>query len=213
MSTWIYFIENGEGLVKIGFTGRHPLERLRSLQTSSASSLKLVAAMPGSMADERALHGQFAHLRCAGEWFRADDELLEFIEDVGLPEIAASAGADPAHLVYVSQMRQWAESILAFVREREPSLTQAQAVAQLCAVSGLKPGFVENLRRGRIRTCDVHDLEAMRTARVLFAEQELAFLRSQLADFAPDQRTDIEDAFEDIEAALATAKALMRGQP
>jgi hypothetical protein len=73
---WIYFISDGDR-VKIGYTARNPHRRLKQLQTGSSRRLYLLAAMPGTMADERALHERFASLRVSGEWFAIEPALLQ----------------------------------------------------------------------------------------------------------------------------------------
>lgn len=69
----IYFIRFG-GLVKIGFT-TNLVQRLKALPHEELLGIK-----PGTMADEKALHGRFAHLRRTGEWFNPERELLDYIE-------------------------------------------------------------------------------------------------------------------------------------
>lgn len=72
----IYFIEAmGAGLVKIGFTERAVVDRLKELQTGCPHRLRVLATVAGSQSDEGDFHRQFAHLRAEGEWFRLDDEL------------------------------------------------------------------------------------------------------------------------------------------
>lgn len=75
----IYFIAaKGTNKVKIGYTSGDPTNRLKSLQTGSSEPLEIIAAIPGTMADEKSLHAQFDHLRIPGggqEWFRRDPAL------------------------------------------------------------------------------------------------------------------------------------------
>lgn len=71
----VYFIRFGDR-VKIGFT-TNLAGRLADLPHD-----EVLGTVPGAMADERRCHAAFAHLRVTGEWFRAEPELLSFIEDV-----------------------------------------------------------------------------------------------------------------------------------
>lgn len=88
---YIYVIQDGD-LVKIG-KAIHPIERLRNLQTAHSRQLTLVAAIPAHAALERAIHNRFAHLRAESEWFRLDESLERFIDDM-------KAGKNPVPLVW-----------------------------------------------------------------------------------------------------------------
>lgn len=64
---------------KIGFTTGPVQRRRRAIETAADLTLSVVAEVPGTMADERALHERFAGQRIAGEWFAASSELHEWI--------------------------------------------------------------------------------------------------------------------------------------
>jgi hypothetical protein len=75
----IYFIQQGDsGPIKIGFSTR-PKERLRTLQTAHTDKLNMLHCELGSEADEARLHRKFSNIHIKGEWFKADDSLVEFI--------------------------------------------------------------------------------------------------------------------------------------
>lgn len=76
----VYFVEAiGVGLIKIGIT--HDIERrMRVLRANSPVPLALLAAIPGTLFDERRLHDQFARERAHGEWFFASSSLRIFVE-------------------------------------------------------------------------------------------------------------------------------------
>lgn len=76
----IYFIQCGQ-CIKIGVSSDWK-SRISSLNTGSASPLKLLALVPRKRKQEQELHRQFAHLRIRHEWFRAADELLKYIEGI-----------------------------------------------------------------------------------------------------------------------------------
>jgi Meiotically up-regulated gene 113 len=79
----IYFAQDETTFfIKIGFTDRDDAEaRIRSLQTGNPSSLVLLFTMPGSQAEERAIHQRFATHRVRGEWFRPCREVLAFLAE------------------------------------------------------------------------------------------------------------------------------------
>jgi hypothetical protein len=64
----VYVIQSGKGPCKIG-RAQDVRQRLSDLQTSTHEQLRLVAAYEGGVAEETALHRQFAALRLNGEWF------------------------------------------------------------------------------------------------------------------------------------------------
>ena len=75
----VYFIEApSAGVVKIGYASA-PSERIKSIQGMSPIPLRMVATMPGAIADERNLHKKFSHLRSHGEWFHFTSEIADFI--------------------------------------------------------------------------------------------------------------------------------------
>lgn len=77
----VYFIRNGRGGVKIGFTASTAKSRLSQLQTGQSDRLALVAVMDGADSFlERNLHDKFASSRVGGEWFTETTELTKIIE-------------------------------------------------------------------------------------------------------------------------------------
>ena len=67
--------------IKIGFSD-NPKKRICSIQTSSPEPLIQLAVLDGKRELEQALHSHFHYLRDKGEWFRADNELFEWIHEV-----------------------------------------------------------------------------------------------------------------------------------
>lgn len=91
----VYLIRNGDaGAVKIGHTNGNPLARLRSLQTSMPTKLRLIRVLKGGVAEERALHGRFAALRLEGEWFKFAPEMLD--ADLGLEDLPIPTAVLPS---------------------------------------------------------------------------------------------------------------------
>ena len=73
----IYFVESEDrGLIKIGFTTGKVSKRMLTLQTGSASPLKLLATCSGTPAVERWYHQNFIAFKQSGEWFTPAPEIL-----------------------------------------------------------------------------------------------------------------------------------------
>lgn len=72
----VYFVRLGS-LIKIGFT-TNLVQRLRDVPHEEVLGVTM-----GTMRDEKAIHGRFAHLRQSGEWFRPAPDLEEFIAALG----------------------------------------------------------------------------------------------------------------------------------
>lgn len=84
-TSWVYFVQAGEGgPIKIGRSA--DLEaRVSALQTANANVLRVIGKYPGRSAVERGLHTLFAKYRTrdGGEWFHPSPELMAFIREVG----------------------------------------------------------------------------------------------------------------------------------
>lgn len=74
----VYFIRRGD-FIKIGWSSNWQY-RIYHMQTSSPETIIVLGLMPGTGKQEKAIHREFADLRHQGEWFRAEPELLGFIE-------------------------------------------------------------------------------------------------------------------------------------
>jgi hypothetical protein len=74
----IYFITD-ESAIKIGFSKR-PAKRMGNLQSGHPKPLKLIGSIDACAYEELIIHRRFDHLRLKGEWFRIEEELLDFIE-------------------------------------------------------------------------------------------------------------------------------------
>jgi hypothetical protein len=80
---WVYFISDGVGHVKIGYSV-DVQTRLREIQAHNAFPLTVLAVLKGGSEVERALHERFAEHRVRGEWFRLAPEIIEYLR--GLPK-------------------------------------------------------------------------------------------------------------------------------
>ena len=79
----IYFIQMGDGPIKIGMTKNSIESRMSALQCASPYKLKLLLLFknfPKSYITERTIHDKFKENRLEGEWFNPTPELLDFIE-------------------------------------------------------------------------------------------------------------------------------------
>lgn len=76
--TNLYFIQADapRGPVKIGVAMR-PMERLETLQVGCPYPLTLVAAVPGTVVIEHAIHEHLKEYRRVGEWFEPAPPVLE----------------------------------------------------------------------------------------------------------------------------------------
>lgn len=73
-----YFIRDAEG-IKIG-RSIHPRSRMHDLQAGNGSKLELLLAVPCERLSEPEAHKKFRHLKTHREWFRPEQDLLDFIE-------------------------------------------------------------------------------------------------------------------------------------
>lgn len=124
----VYFLQVGEdGPIKIG-TSEDVASRVAALRTASHAKLRLLAKVPGGIAEEHALHKRFARSRLEGEWFRPTVNLCAHICNL--------AGAFPAGSVEIlaeSALQRFARAEIDWLRreisradddpERLPPLT------------------------------------------------------------------------------------------
>ena len=70
---FVYFIQEEEtGRIKIGFSEKHPLGRLKDFQTGNSNKLILLGYIEGTQQDESNLHREFyeERIRNENEWFK-----------------------------------------------------------------------------------------------------------------------------------------------
>lgn len=91
----IYFLRAGaDGPVKIGRTKdqRTLKQRVATLQIGQAHRLVILRTIEGDRAEEAWLHGLFAGVRMAGEWFQYSEEMRAVVPPVDvLPPIVSGA--------------------------------------------------------------------------------------------------------------------------
>lgn len=76
----VYFLRAGN-FIKIGHTKGSPHQRAQELQTGCPFRIQVLAAIPGGLKLEHALHRRFRDLHAHGEWFHAAKSLLQFINE------------------------------------------------------------------------------------------------------------------------------------
>lgn len=74
---YVYFVRVGDQ-VKIGFT-KDVRQRVKSIQTSCADPVEVMAVMPGTTETEKFLHLRYDAYRTGGEWFSLTGVLAEFL--------------------------------------------------------------------------------------------------------------------------------------
>lgn len=115
----VYFARAGDA-IKIGVS-IDVRARVRGLSTSSPVPIELLAAMPGGVDEERALHRRFAYLRMNGEWFRAESELLDFIATLPtlLPEDPPARGGRHRTVLTPPQAEALSTAVASAAERRE----------------------------------------------------------------------------------------------
>lgn len=84
---FVYFILNKDSnAIKIG-RAKDVVKRMKSLQTSSPGELQLIKTVQVEGGEEakdleQLLHKHFSEIRLAGEWFKAEANLLEYINQL-----------------------------------------------------------------------------------------------------------------------------------
>ncbi len=72
-------------MVKIGKTNTPPEQRLAALQSANPLELVILGVIAGDDTLESELHQRFASLRIRCEWFRLEQEIVEFINTNTFP--------------------------------------------------------------------------------------------------------------------------------
>lgn len=98
-ASYVYFAQ-AEDFVKIGFS-TNPRKRIATMYELTFSPFgrsrpgyRVLAIIPGTLADERTLHRRFAEYRSSdgSEWFRACAPLIQFVETLPNKVPLASLG-------------------------------------------------------------------------------------------------------------------------
>ena len=80
----IYFVECiPNGPIKIGYS-RKLSKRLLALQSQNGTPTRFLGAIPGTLADELALHARFKPTRDHHEWYVLSEELADYLFGLGM---------------------------------------------------------------------------------------------------------------------------------
>ncbi len=77
----VYVVQANGYYVKIG-RAQNISERLRSMQTASPVPLRLLAIPSRNPDDEKSFHQRLKKSHVRGEWFRMDEQVVNFIREV-----------------------------------------------------------------------------------------------------------------------------------
>jgi hypothetical protein len=75
----IYFVKANDR-IKIGYAD-DPSDRISQLQTANSYDLEVLLIIEGNYDKESELHKQFGKFRVAGEWFRFEEPIIEYIRE------------------------------------------------------------------------------------------------------------------------------------
>jgi hypothetical protein len=104
-TTFIYFVQAGQGgPIKIGHATQ-PRRRLSELQVSSPVLLTLLGKVRGRPAHEKEWHSRFAGYRIRGEWFKPSPALLAAIDGARSERDRRVEPLYPDHLVNFAARR------------------------------------------------------------------------------------------------------------
>lgn len=81
MTSYIYFISDNAGSIKIGISSR-PRVRLTDLQVGTTNTLELLGYVEGDRSQEKQLHAFLAEYHISGEWFRGTPEVRDLMARV-----------------------------------------------------------------------------------------------------------------------------------
>ena len=70
----VYFAQQGDGAVKVGFTSDLPR------RISELGHPRVLATMPGTIALELSIHEMLEGSRISGEWYRPTDEVMGLVQ-------------------------------------------------------------------------------------------------------------------------------------
>lgn len=120
--TVVYFIQSEHGgPIKIG-RADDLAKRLLGLQTSRPDKLVVLAAFPGTVADERRLHDRFGAFRERGEWFSPAPDLMDEIRNIAAKKQDSVTNGDVSHKAVTGHETSTVTPFLAVPSRAVPSL-------------------------------------------------------------------------------------------
>lgn len=199
MNQVVYFIQDGNGRIKIGTTG-DLRRRFDLMQTHTAEPLCVIGVIDGGREKERELHESFRELRYRsnGEWFESDASLLAWIKHNTRPaDLKKKPKTYSSRCTYSPVARQWLHDLV--VERIELGFTRVKGINAIAEATGLLPGSIENLLRGRTEVL-AREWEAIRLERMAYSKRKIIAAKAQLAEL-----TIIEDnnTFNQVEIAIS----------
>ena len=76
----IYFLRCQDS-VKVGYS-KNPVQRLQALQTANPNPLEFLYSFPSFQHVERIIHQELSEHHIKLEWFKYNDEVKQYIEDI-----------------------------------------------------------------------------------------------------------------------------------
>lgn len=115
MSGYVYFVQHGEfGPIKIGFTSCNVGGRFSQLQRAAPDLLVFRGYMHGGQDLEQQLHKRFAPWLHRGEWFKPNDELVNFIAAEAITDsIDVVLRKDLRAAIHRSRIAKWPKEVQA----------------------------------------------------------------------------------------------------
>lgn len=100
----VYFVKpvDADGPIKIGCS-QEPEARLHAMDKMSPVRLEIAAQLPGGTILERRFHHRFRHLHSHGEWFRADDELIETVRAIKEGNFDTGTLPEPKGVIHIAR--------------------------------------------------------------------------------------------------------------
>ena len=77
---WVYFVQAEDREIKIGWTQKSTMARIKLMQTGCPLKLTLLFQIKGTQYYEAKLHKKFKAHKKLGEWFNPDPSILRFIK-------------------------------------------------------------------------------------------------------------------------------------
>ncbi len=124
----VYFLQIADGPIKIG-SARKFWARYVGLCSGMAENPKVLGVIEGNIKQERELQAKFAHLWIRREWFKPDQELLDFIANnaVDPPVRYRSNGRGPGRPRSTHELASTALRLPAEQLERWRTIAAAQS--------------------------------------------------------------------------------------
>lgn len=139
--SYVYFIHaEALGAIKIGVAA-DPWSRLSKIRSDCPCPVALLAVEPGDPARETELHNRFSALRQGGEWFRADDLLLDYI--AGLAPVQNPSQRRSYGCAQMSRETGWSRPYCSQLLSGERPITLYRA-GHIYRATGFKMGLLAN---------------------------------------------------------------------